>query len=252
MSMMLEEPLFREFYSEPDVPMRCVCAVDVKKVQLSTFGRSAPVVQYVKDLVRTSTDRLIFNGKVKFFSDDAFLGLGMQMKQPGYLDGHSGIWINEGPALTKLMWPYWKAGLTLHVHSNGDAGNENTLAALAELQRRHPRFDHRFTFEHFGVSTQAICQRVKALGALCSVNIHYPHLRGEINEKHLGTDRAHLASRLRSLVNLGIPTAVHTDVPVAPPEPLSEMWIATERRGQSGKVLAPEERVTRYQALKMV
>jgi len=34
--------------------------------------------------------------------------------------------------------------------------------------------------------------------------------------------------------------------------PLDGMWIATERKGQSGKVLAPEECVTRYQALKMV
>lgn len=251
LSLMLELPMYREFYNEPDVPTRCVAVIDAKKVS-GLLGSASRVIAFIKNLVRTSTDRLIFNGGAKFFSDDAFLGLTMQLNQPGYIDGHDGIWIAEPETFARMMLPYWKAGLRLHVHSNGDKGNDSTLAALAELQLHHPRFDHRFTFEHYGMSTQAISRKVKALGALCSVNASYIHYRAEINEKHLGTDRAHLASRLHSLVELGIPTAIHTDVPVAPPVPLEGMWMATERLGQSGKVLAPAERVTRHQALRMV
>lgn len=252
-SLTLEYPLFKEFYHEPGCPIRCVAVCDGKKLKEAYFGLAGQAASYIQGLQSESTDRLIFNNGVKFFSDDAFVGLTMQVNKPGYIDGHEGIWINDpGPAFADLMRPFWEAGMRLHVHSNGDMGNDSTLAALADLQMRKPRFDHRFTFEHFGMSTQAISRRVAALGACCSVNIHYPHLRGEINEKHLGVDRAHLASRLRSLVDLGVPTAVHTDAPVAPPVPLAEMWIATERLGQSGKVLGPAERVTRHQALKMV
>lgn len=251
LNILLELPMYREFYSEPDVPTRCVAVVDAKKVS-GLLRKPSRVIGFVKGLVRTSTDRLIFNGGVKFFSDDAFLGLTMQLNQPGYLDGHDGIWITEPEGFARLMLPYWEAGLRLHVHSNGDKGNDSTVAALAELQLQHPRFDHRFTFEHYGMSTQAISRKVKELGALCSVNPSYTHYRGEINEKHLGTDRAHMASRLRSLVDLGVPTTIHSDVPVSPPVPLEGMWIATERLGQSGKVLAPAERVTRHQALRMV
>eukprot|EP00927_Polykrikos_kofoidii_P035588 TRINITY_DN30145_c0_g1_i1.p1 TRINITY_DN30145_c0_g1~~TRINITY_DN30145_c0_g1_i1.p1 ORF type:complete len:674 (+),score=105.31 TRINITY_DN30145_c0_g1_i1:86-2107(+) len=250
-NMMLEFPLLKEFMSDPGCPVRVLAVVDAKKLQDGFGGSSAAAINWVKDLADECTERLMFNGGVKFFSDDAFVGLTMQMSEPGYIDGHEGIWINEGKQFSDLMMPYWKAGLRLHVHSNGTGGQENTLAALAALQAEHPRFDHRFCFEHYGMSTQAISRRVKTLGASCSVNAMYPHLRGEINEQFLGTDRAHLASRLKSLVDLGVPTAMHTDTPVAAAVPLQEMWVATERRGQSGKILAPAERINRYQALKM-
>ncbi len=50
------------------------------------------------------------------------------------------------------------------------------------VQRAHPRFDHRFCFEHFGCSNEALVRRVKALGANVSVNPFYAHLRAELNE----------------------------------------------------------------------
>jgi hypothetical protein len=69
----------------------------------------------------------------------------------------------------------------------------------------------------------------------------------------MGTDRAETAARLRTLVSSGVLTALHTDTPVAPPRPLEAMWIAVNRVGiRSGKVLAPDERVTPLQAMRMI
>ena len=50
-----------------------------------------------------------------------------------------------------------------------------------------------------------------------------------------------------------VTTAMHSDVPVAPPRPLHEMWVACTRRsvGDENQMLAPEERITIHQALKM-
>ena len=59
------------------------------------------------------------------------------------------------------------------MHSNGDEAQDATCEALAALQRAHPRFDHRFCFEHFGQSSQALIRRVKALGANVSCNPQY-------------------------------------------------------------------------------
>jgi predicted amidohydrolase YtcJ len=154
--------------------------------------------------------------------------------------------------LYSTMEPWWKSGVRLHIHSNGDASQDAVLDALASLQAVHPRLDHRFVFEHFGHSTLDQIRKMKALGAIASVNPSYLYLRAELNAQYVGADRAALAARLGTLTQQGIPTAIHSDLPVAPANPLLMMWIAANRLGQSGKVLGPEERVSVTRALKMV
>eukprot|EP01065_Artemidia_motanka_P032192 TRINITY_DN39227_c0_g1_i1.p1 TRINITY_DN39227_c0_g1~~TRINITY_DN39227_c0_g1_i1.p1 ORF type:complete len:604 (+),score=212.09 TRINITY_DN39227_c0_g1_i1:67-1878(+) len=248
-----ELQLYPRVFNDPNCPMRCVGVImaDIFTNSLHQ-GDAAAAVEHARQLKKERTEKFIING-VKFMTDDAFVGLQMQLSEaPGYIDGHKGLWLSEpGEAYVKKVMPWWKAGEQVHVHSNGDAAQDATLELLAELQLRHPRFDHRFTFEHYGISTTAQARRLKALGACASVNIYYPHLRGELNESHLGCDRSHLCSRLGTLVSAGVPTTTHTDTPIAPPRPLEEMWVAVNRTGQSGKVLAPAERVTVHQAMLM-
>jgi imidazolonepropionase-like amidohydrolase len=143
--------------------------------------------------------------------------------------------------------------MQLHTHTNGNAGVRAVIDALAALQDAKPRFDHRFTIQHYGISTPEDAARLARLGGLASVNPYYVFQRAEINVPYMGTDRAETAARLRTLVSSGVLTALHTDTPVAPPRPLEAMWIAVNRVGiRSGKVLAPDERVTPHQAMRMV
>eukprot|EP00756_Hemistasia_phaeocysticola_P003846 Hpha_TRINITY_DN12485_c0_g1::TRINITY_DN12485_c0_g1_i2::g.42764::m.42764 len=248
-----ELQLLPRVFNDTQCPMRCVGVImaDIFTQNLHN-GDALAAVKHTKELKTKNTDKFIING-MKFMTDDAFVGLQMALSDaPGYIDGHKGLWLSEpGEAYVKKVLPWWRAGEQIHVHSNGDAAQDVTLELLAELLLRHPRFDHRFTFEHYGISTTAQARRLKSLGACASVNIYYPHLRGELNESHLGCDRAHLASRLGTLVSTGVVTTTHTDTPIAPPRPLEEMWVAVNRTGQSGKTLAPCERVTVEQALKM-
>ena len=118
--------------------------------------------------------------------------------------------------------------------------------------RLEPRADHRFTLEHYGMSTPEMARRLARLGGLASVNPYYLYARSEFNAPYVGSDRAYTAARLRTLVDAGVPTSLHTDSPVAPPVPLEEVWIAVNRFGLSGKVRGPEERISVDQALRMV
>lgn len=43
------------------------------------------------------------------------------------------------PDFVQAMTPWWNAGSHIHVHSNGNAGNQATIDALAELQAEKPR-----------------------------------------------------------------------------------------------------------------
>ncbi len=241
---------FEKFYNDPAVPMRCVVVCDATAM---LADKKDGAVAFVKSLEERSTDKLIYNG-IKFFADDAFLSLGMQMVNPGYTDGREGLWITPpGQPLVDAYRPWWEAGFQIHTHANGNGGNQAVIAALAELQEIKPRFDHRFTIQHYGMSTPEQCRRLAALGGLASVNPYYLYTRAEFNAPLVGTDRASTAARLKTLVDAGVVTSLHTDSPVAPPNPLEEMWIAVNRVGYFSKqVLGPGERVTAMQAMKMV
>jgi predicted amidohydrolase YtcJ len=241
---------FERFFNDPAVPMRCVVVSDAVSMLAE---KKDGAIEFVKSLEQRSTDKLIYRG-VKFFADDAFLSLGMQMVNPGYTDRRQGLWITQpGKPLVDSYRPWWEAGLHLHTHANGNAGNQAVVDALAALQEIKPRFDHRFTIQHYGMSTPEQSRRLAALGGMASVNPYYLYTRAELNAPLVGTDRAATAARFRTLVDAGVVTAMHTDSPVAPPKPLEEMWIAVNRVGYFSKqVLAPGERVTAMQAMKMV
>ena len=244
----LEEELLPAVYNDLATPLRAV-AVAMEGVYVAEKQQRA--IEHVLGLRRHSTDKFIYNG-VKFFSDDAFLSFTMRAGAPGYVDGHEGIWLTEPAQLYERMLPWWRAGFHIHVHSNGEESQDVVLDALERLLEQQPRFDHRFTLEHHGLSRPSQARRLKALGAAASVNPSYVNRRAELSEAGLGVERAHLSARLRTLVREGVPTALHTDTPVAPALPLTSVWTAVNRFGQSGKVMGPEERVSIEQALRMI
>jgi len=244
----LEQVLFDTYFEDPTSPMRCVVVADATSL---TAAKGDQARAFAKNLAARSTNKLIFNG-VKFFADDSFLSLGMVMENPGYTDGRKGIFITPPDKMVELWRPWWEAGFQIHVHSNGNGGNQATLDALERLMRLEPRADHRFTLQHYGMSTPEMARRLARLGGLASVNPYYLYARSEFNAPYVGSDRAYTAARLRTLVAAGVPTSLHTDTPVAPPDPLEEVWIAVNRFGLSGKLRGPEERISVDQALRMV
>jgi len=245
----LEQALLTKYFNNPNTPMRVVVVTDAVSAKAAK-GDNA--IAFVKDLQdKQSTDKLIFNG-VKFFSDDAFLSLNMIIENPGYTDGHQGLYITPPNQFADAVFPWWDAGFHIHVHSNGNGGNASTINTLFQLMQRKPRFDHRFSIEHYGISTPAMARTVKQLGGVISANPSYVYARSELNEPYLGTDRADSAVAFNTLLNAGVPTSLHSDTPVSPPEPLKEVWMVVNRLGLSGKVKAPAERVTVEQGLRMI
>eukprot|EP00495_Collosphaeridae_sp_1-RS-2012_P007384 TRINITY_DN7103_c0_g1_i1.p2 TRINITY_DN7103_c0_g1~~TRINITY_DN7103_c0_g1_i1.p2 ORF type:complete len:123 (+),score=22.37 TRINITY_DN7103_c0_g1_i1:383-751(+) len=82
-------------------------------------------VRHIRTMQHRSTEKLIYNNGVKFFVDDSYLTLTMRMGNPGYTDhGHKGLWYTPPDHLVEDMYPFWKAGCRIHVHSNGDAAND--------------------------------------------------------------------------------------------------------------------------------
>lgn len=231
----------KEAVLDPDFPLRMYLVPIEGRIRSAHGARSA---EFLLGMQQHNTDKLAFQG-VKFINDGSYPAMTLRLRSPGYLDGHEGH-RGETPwdELVEAMLPYWKAGVQIHSHANGDETVEMTLDLLEKLQRIHPRFDHRFTIEHYCISTPDQARRLKALGGLASVNNYFVHYRSLIHAKEgFGPDRAEATARLGSLEREGVVFALHADfsLVLTPIHPLTAAWIAINRVATDGSVQAPGE-----------
>ena len=210
-------------------------------------------MERIRKFEQRGTHRLFFGNSVKLFADGGFFAELMQMQDPGFIDGHHGEWMMEPEAFEIYARAFWMEGKQIHVHCTGDLGVELALDVLERLQAEKPRFNHRFTIEHFGVSNLEQVRRLRDLGAIVSANVYYLHELGEaywLNS--LGHERASQMARIGSLEREGITFALHSDFTMAPALPLNSVWVAVNRIAESGAVLGPLERASLDAAMRAI
>lgn len=249
----LEWAMHQEAVLAEDFPVRMGLVV----LELPIFNKyGAQAAQHLKELNARNTPKLFFKG-VKYLSDGSFPAMSLRLNFPGYLDGSNGL-RNFVPweEMADRMEPYWRLGLQIHCHANGDEAIDASLDALAELQRRHPRFDHRFTLEHYCISTPDQARRLKALGGLASVNNYFVHYRSQLHSAvGYGPDRSEAIGRLGSLEREGVIFALHSDysLVVVPMHPLTAAWVAVNRLALDGKTVVGEgERIGIDRAMRAI
>jgi hypothetical protein len=189
---------------------------------------------------------------VKLFSDGAMFSQLMQM-QDGYSDGHHGEWLMEPASFARVFRAFWDADYQIHIHQNGDAGLQLVLDTLEANLARYPRADHRTTIVHFGFSTGEQVQRIARLGAIVSANPYYTvALADRYAEVGVGPERADAMVRLGDVARAGVSFSFHSDMPMAPSQPLFLMWTAVNRVTPSGRVAGADQRVSVEDALRAV
>ncbi|MGA1074075.1 MAG: amidohydrolase [Ilumatobacteraceae bacterium] len=253
--------LYREILGAPDCPILSTFMIDGRS--LAATGRSPDEAVAA---ARSQLDRLpptgkvsLFRDQVKFFADGAIISQLMMMREP-YLDrdgqpdlDHHGEWLMEPEVLRAHLSAFWDAGWQVHTHVNGDAGLDVLLDVLEECRRRTPRDDHRSVIVHFANSTEEQIDRIARLGAIVSANPYYPvGFADKYGEFGLGPERAAAMVRARSVLERGIPLSFHSDLPMAPSDPLFLARCAVERRTPSGRIAGPEQRIDVHDALRAV
>lgn len=239
-------------FSGPDTPFRWSFMPDGK----SMVGMHADDAQVIAETERLASwyggMTSMTSMQVKLFADGAIHSPLMQVRAP-YLDGHRGEGMMDRDVFERAFRVCWDAGYQIHIHVNGDAGLERVLDTLEANLRRNPRYDHRTVLVHFAVSGEDQVARIKALGAIVSGNPYYvAALADQYGRVGLGPERADAMVRLGALVRAGIPWSLHSDMPMAPADPLFLMWRAVNRPTTSGRVARPDQRVTAEAALRGV
>jgi len=190
--------------------------------------------------------------QIKLFADGAIYSQLMQMREP-YLEGHHGEWIMPPKDFANAFRIYWDAGYQIHVHVTGDAGVDMVLDNVEANMRRHPRYDHRTVLVHFSVSQKDQIDRIKRLGAIVSGNPYYVTiLADKYGQYGLGPERADEMVRIGDVERAGVSFSYHSDMPMAPSQPLFLMDCAVNRTTLSGRVAGPNQRSSREAALRAV
>jgi predicted amidohydrolase YtcJ len=237
--------------SDADSPFRFYFIIDGKSIT-GKFEDNEVIEQSEKMLDWGQGMTAFLPKQVKLFADGAIFSQAMQVRD-GYSDGHKGEWMMEPAFFARTMRVYWDAGYQLHIHVNGDAGLDMVLDQLEENLRRHPRSDHRTVIIHFAISTPEQVARIKKLGAIVSGNPYYPvALADNYRSNGLDPARADVMVRMADVEKAGISYSFHSDMPMAPGQPLLLMWSGVNRVTNDGNVRGPQQRVSRLGALKAV
>jgi hypothetical protein len=153
--------------------------------------------------------------------------------------------------LTEIVGAYFPLGWQMACHVQGDAGVDTILDVYEEALRRNPRDDHRLRLEHVGAIRPEQLQRAADLGVTCSIFVDQIHYWGDVLVDGLfGPERGSRWMPAGSAVATGMRISLHNDPPVTPEEPLRNISVAATRIAPSGRVLAPEERLTVEQAIR--
>lgn len=153
--------------------------------------------------------------------------------------------------LTEIVGTFFPQGWQLACHVHGDAGVDTILDVYEEVLRAHPRDDHRLRLEHVGAITPEQLRRAHALGVTCSLFVDHLHYWGDVLVDGLfGPEHGSRWMPAGSAVATGMRISLHNDPPVTPEEPLRNISVAVTRTAPSGRVLAPDERLTVEQGIR--
>ncbi|MDF0546564.1 amidohydrolase family protein [Sphingobium sp. H39-3-25] len=241
-----------EVFAASDMPFRWIFMADGKSIVAANAddARVIPATEQLADWYTGMTS--LAPKQIKLFADGAIYSQLMQVRQP-YLDGHKGAWMMDENVFNRAFRLYWDAGYQIHIHVNGDAGLDRVLGALEANLRRNPREDHRTVIVHFAVSGADQVARIKKCGAIVSANPYYvTALADQYGKVGLGPKRADAMVRLGDVSRAGISWSLHSDMPMAPIDPLFLMWCAVNRLTFAGRIADPEQRVSPEHALRGV
>lgn len=235
-----------DYTRREDFPVRIVPAASGM-----LFGLNVDQCLEKLDTLKTCNHDKLHLGMVKLVIDGSIQGFTARVRWPGYYNGApNGIWVTAPGELNEIVERYHRAGVQLHIHTNGDEATEAALDAVERALELHPRPDHRHTLQHCQMADQAQFKRIAKLG-MC-VNLFANHLFywGDAHyEMTIGPDRANRMNACGTAARLGVPFAIHSDAPITPIGPLFTAWCAVNRQTASGRTLGDSERISVEQAL---
>ena len=205
--------------AEEDFPLRLVPALRAREYSVPDG------IARILALRRMNTDRLRF-GIAKLVVDGSIQGFTARLRWPGYHNGApNGLWYVAQAELGGIVDAYHRAGIQLHIHTNGDEASELATEMIGRAVSEHPRLDHRHTLQHCQMADESIFRRMRTFGMCVNLFANHIYYWGEQHRSlTVGPARAARLNACGTALKAGVPLAIHSDTPVTPVDPLFTMW----------------------------
>jgi hypothetical protein len=170
-------------------------------------------------------------------------------QEPGY-KGYPAI--PDTKQVEAYLEEAYTKGWPVKVHANGDAAIDQLFQALKPVVAKHGVKPGHVILIHGQFIRSDQVQELKSLGIFPSMFPMHTFYWGDWYKQIVGPEQAARISPMRSILNTGLHATSHTDAPVALPNLMQVVWATVNRTSRSGTVIGPDERVTPYEAMKMI
>jgi len=143
-------------------------------------------------------------------------------------------------------------GWPVKVHANGDAAIDQLFEALKPVVAKHGVKPGQVILVHGQFIRPDQVPELKSLGIFPSMFPMHTFYWGDWYKQIVGPEQAARISPMRSILDAGLHATSHTDAPVALPNLMQVAWATVNRSSRSGSVIGPDERVSPYEAIKMI
>jgi hypothetical protein len=173
-------------------------------------------------------------------------------------DARGTLFVEPGKLLA-IMRAARNKGWSLTAHAQGGGAIDTLLDVFEALDQEKPIAPTRSHVMHGSMQDAASLDRMKRLGIAADVQPGWLHFDAPALERVFGERNLRWFFPIRAYLDRGIPAAGGSDHmlfhdknrAVNPYNPFFGMWMTITRRTTEGKVLYPEERVTRQEAIRM-
>ena len=202
-----------------------------------------------------------------FYTDHLKLG-GIKLVVDGSPQGKTAFWteplLTDGPGgeknwrgqplfppelVNKMVKEVADKGIQIWSHCNADAAIDMMIDA-ARLAGIEAADNRRTVIIHSQCMRPDQLDTYVELGFSPSFFTVHTFFWGDEHMANLGEERAGFISPMKSALTKGIIFSNHNDFSVTPLEPMRMVWSAVTRQSRTGRIIGPDERVSRWEALK--
>ncbi|ASW73789.1 amidohydrolase [Chryseobacterium piperi] len=199
-------------------------------------------------------------GGFKFSDDGSPQGKTAWLTQPylvppeGQSKDYKGFPIFTDDTLYNDLKTLFQNHITAQLHVNGDAAIDQAIRVIQRLKDENIyKPELRATLIHVQNSRPDHIKKIKDLGVIPSYFSTHTYLWGDWHYSSVfGPERASFISPANSALRAGIKFTIHHDAPVTPPDLITAVYAAVNRKTRSGRILGPDERITPLEALKAI
>ncbi|MCP2597893.1 amidohydrolase, partial [Candidatus Aminicenantes bacterium AC-335-L06] len=240
--------IYKELINENKLTVRLYVMLGWPGDAIDEYFKKGPEIGYGNNFLTVRS--------IKMFSDGALGSRGAALFEP-YNDDptNTGLITFDPDEALEVMKKALKKGFQVCVHAIGDRANRLTLDLFEKAFKTVSQTkNHRFRIEHAQVLTEEDIPRFAKLNVIPSMQPTHATSDMYWAVDRLGSERAKYAYAWKSLINTGVRIAGGSDAPVENANPLWGIYAACTRQDHKGWPKGgwyPEQRVTRYEALKM-